>query len=361
MLADMPRVQREFRRLKRVLRGRLARNVIALYGLRAFDQLLPLLVFWYLTRTLLPEGLGLFAFANACAMYGIVIVEYGFGFSGTRAVASARDQPGQLAELITGVFAVQVLLSVVVALAAAAARFLVPQFQEQPLLLWAGLAFAILQGFNPVWYFTGQERISLIVLVTAGVKLLTTLAIFALVGAPDDSWVVLACYAGGALLATTTGYALMMREVRPQRLSRGPIGRAFRLGASLFVMRVVLMTQGAGIVILLGFLAPHHVPLYAVSDKLCRPVAWLLGPLNTALLPRLSHLVGTSPDRAQQIARLSLLLQGTAGIAFGLTIALTAPWLIDLMFGQEYAAAAAALQVMATIIPLMVLNGALIT
>jgi PST family polysaccharide transporter len=159
----MPRVQREFRRLKRVLRGRLARNVIALYGLRAFDQLLPLLVFWYLTRTLLPQGLGLFAFANACAMYGIVIVEYGFGFSGTRAVASARDQPGQLAELITGVFAVQVLLSVVVALAAAAARFLVPQFQEQPLLLWAGLAFAILQGFNPVWYFTGQERISLIV------------------------------------------------------------------------------------------------------------------------------------------------------------------------------------------------------
>ena len=90
------------------------------------------------------------------------------------------------------------------------------------------------------------------------------------------------------------------------------------------------------------------------------PVAWLLGPINTALLPRISYLVGANPQRAQQLARLTLLLQGVLGVALGLAIALTAPRLI-LIFGEEYAAAADALRVMAAVIPLMVLNGALIT
>ena len=77
---------------------------------------------------------------------------------GHATVASARGQAGQLTELVSGVLAVQLLLGIVVALAAGAAGFLVPAFQEQPLLLSAGLAFAILQGFNPVWYFLWETR-----------------------------------------------------------------------------------------------------------------------------------------------------------------------------------------------------------
>ena len=52
---------------------------------------------------------------------------------------------------------------------------------------------------------------------------------------------VLACYAGGSLLATATGYGLMLREVRPGRLSLGLIGRTLRLGASMFVTRIAFM------------------------------------------------------------------------------------------------------------------------
>ena len=172
----------------------------------------------------------------------------------------------------------------------------------------------------------------------------------------------LACYAGGSLLATAAGYTLMLHEVRPGRLSLGLVGRTLRLGASMFLMRIALMMHTAGNVFLLGLLVvPHQVAFFAASEKLCRPVAWLLQPINTALLPRLSHLVGASPDRARQLAALTLFLQGVTGILLGLTIGLFAPWLVDLMFGAEYTAATAVLQVMAAIIPLMVLNGALVT
>ena len=352
-------------RLKAFFRARLVRNILALYGVRAVEQLLPLMVLPYLARILEPKGWGLFAIANAFAMYGIVTVEYGFDFSGTRAVASARAVTArrrQLAELVTGVFVAQLMLSAVVIGAALVVRLVVPVFQDQPALLWAGLAFAILQGFSPVWYFTGQERIPLIGAITVGAKLLSTLAIFALVRDPEDGWVVLACYAAGALLATVAGYLLMLREVRPGRLSLDLVGRTLRLGASMFIMRVTLMMHTAGNVFLLGLLVvPQQVAFFAAAEKLCRPVAWLLQPINTALLPRLSHLVGSSPDRAQQLASLTLLLQGATGILLGLTIGVFAPWLVDLLFGADYTASMAVLRVMAAIIPLMVVNGALVT
>ncbi len=349
-------------RLKGLARARLVRNILALYGVRAVEQVLPLMVLPYLARVLGPSGWGVFAIAQAFAMYGIVTVEYGFSFSGTRAVASARNQAAQLADLVSGAFVAQLLLAAVVTVAAVVVRFAVPVFENQPSLVWAGLAFAILQGFNPVWYFTGQERIPLIGVITIAAKLAATLAIFALVRGPEDSWLVLACYAGGALLATAAGYTLMLREVRPGQLSLGLVGRTLRLGASMFVMRIALMMHTAGNVFLLGLLvAPHQVAFFAAGEKLCRPVAWLLQPINTALLPRLSHLVGASPDQARQLAGLTLFLQGATGILLGLTIGLFAPWLVDLMFGAEFTAATPVLQVMAAIIPLMVVNGALVT
>ena len=349
-------------RLKGLARARLVRNILALYSVRAVEQVLPLIVLPYLARVLGPAGWGVFAIAQAFAMYGIVTVEYGFSFSGTRAVASARDQGAQLADLVSGAFVAQLVLAAVVTLAAVVVRLVVPVFEDQPSLVWAGLAFAILQGFNPVWYFTGQERIPLIGAITVGAKIAATLAIFALVRGPADSWLVLACYAGGSLLATAAGYILMLREVRPGRLSLGLVGRTLRLGASMFVMRIALMMHTAGNVFLLGLLvAPHQVAFFAAGEKLCRPVAWLLQPINTALLPRLSHLVGASPDEARQLAALTLFLQGATGILLGLTIGLFAPWLVDLMFGDEFTAATPVLRVMAAIIPLMVLNGALVT
>ena len=247
-------------------------------------------------------------------------------------------------------------------LVACVLRVVVPVFENDPPLLWAGLALAIFQGFNPIWYFTGQERTPLVGAITVGAKVLATLAIFALVRTPDDSWLVLACYAGGSLLATVTGYMLMLREARPGRLSLGLVGRTLRLGASMFVMRIALMMQTAGNVFLLGLLVtPHQVAFYSASEKLCRPVAWLLQPINTALLPRLSHLVGASPDRAQQLAGQALFLQGGTGILLGIAIGVLAPWLVELLFGPEFTAAGVVLQVMAAIIPLMVLNGALVS
>ncbi|HEX5795246.1 MAG TPA: oligosaccharide flippase family protein, partial [Geminicoccaceae bacterium] len=321
-------------RVKGVLRFRLVRNILALYGVRAVDQLLPIVVIPYLARVLGADGWGLVASAQALAIYGIITVEYGFELAGTRAVARDRASGARLTELISGIFATQLMLACAVALAAVLVRLMVPEFRDQPLLLWAALAFAILQGLYPLWFFVGQERIPLIATIGVGAKVLATIAIFLFVRGPGDGWIVLAAYAGAALLATAAGYALMLRQVRPGRLDLELISRTLRLGFSMFVMRISVLMHTAGnsfLLLLLG--GPLQVAFFAAGEKLCRPAAWLMHPVNVALLPRLSHLVEHSPDQARAMATLSILLMTAVGIAFGVAIGLLSPWLVDLLFG----------------------------
>jgi polysaccharide transporter, PST family len=350
------------KRLKGLIGLQLVRNILALYGVRAVNQLLPLVVIPYLARVLGPTGWGLVAFAQAFAMYGIVTVEYGFEFAGTRAVAQGRAEGNRLNELVAGMFGTQLLLAGVVTLAAVAVQMLVPAFREQPLLLWAGLAFAVFQGIAPFWYFTGQERIALIAVIDTGAKLIGTGAVFLLVHGPADGWLVLAASAGASLISTGAAYALVLRQIRPGRLSLELIGRTLRLGASMFVMRIAVMMHTAGNVFLLGLLvAPQQVAFFAAGEKLCRPAAWLLQPINVALLPRLSHLVSHSPDQAKALAGLSILLMTLVGLGFGAVLGVAAPWLLGLMFGPQYGAAVAVMRVMALIVPLVVLNAALVS
>jgi PST family polysaccharide transporter len=350
-------------RVKGVLRFRLVRNILALYGVRAVDQLLPIVVIPFLARVLGADGWGLVASAQALAIYGIITVEYGFELAGTRAVARDRANGARLTELISGIFATQLMLACVVVLAAILVRLTVPEFQNQPLLLWAALAFAILQGLYPLWFFVGQERIPLIATIGVGAKVLATIAIFVFVRGPGDGWIVLAAYAGAALLATVAGYGLMLRQVRPGRLDLELISHTLRLGFSMFVMRISVLMHTAGnsfLLLLLG--GPVQVAFFAAGEKLCRPAAWLMHPINVALLPRLSHLVEHSPDQARAMATLSILLMTAVGIAFGVAIGLLAPWLVDLLFGlPEYQPAVSVLRVMALIIPLIVLNAALVS
>ncbi len=349
-------------RIKGLMRLTLVRNILALYAVQITNRLLPFIVIPFLSRVLDPTGFGLYAFAQAFAVYLVIVVEYGFELAGARAVARRREEPHRIGELVGGALTVQLLLALVVALIALGMRFAVPEFRMAPALLWAALAFAVLQGFNPVWYFVGQERVPVIAVIDTGAKILATVLIFVLVRTPDDAWKALAAYAVAAALTTGIGYALVLREVRPARPSLALIGATLKLAFPMFLMRISVMMHTTGNVFLLGLLAvPQQVAFFAAAEKLCRPFAWLLQPINSALLPRLANLLGHDRQRADRLAGLTILMMGATGIGLGLAIWLVAPWFMPLYLGPGYDPSVVVLRVMAFIVPLIVLNAALVS
>ena len=286
------------------------RNILALYGVRAVDQLLPIVVIPFLARVLGADGWGLVAGAQALAIYGIVTVEYGFEYRRhPRGRAASASEPGRLAELISGIFATQLLLACAIALVAVVVQLHGARVsRDQPALLWAASPSPCCRALPRSGSSSARSGIPLIAVIGVsrqGARRPSSSSARARAGRRLDG-------AGGLRRLRrprpARGYALVLRQIRPGRLSLGSIGRTLKLGFSMFAMRVAVLMHTAGnsfLLLLLG--APVQVAFFAAGEKLCRPAAWLLQPINVALLPRLSHLVEHSPDQATAMAGLSIL------------------------------------------------------
>lgn len=339
---------------------RLVQNILSLYVVKGVNQLLPLAVLPFLSRVLGPTEWGRLAIAHALALWGIHVVQYGFHLSGTRAISQARERPERFGEILAGIIGAQVLLALAFGAAALVLYLAVPSLREIPVLLACGVAYAIVHAAAPLWYFIGQERMMLVASIDCAAKLSSLIAILALVEGPSDSWMVLATYGLASGLSTGLAFTLVLRETRIPRPSVHLVRSALRRGTSLGLLGIVGPGLTAGSAILLGALLPaRNVAFFVAAEKLTRPLAYLLDPVNVALMPRLAHLAGTSPERARRMAGVSLVLMLATGALLALIVVAGAPWLVPLVFGPGYETAVPVARVMALLVPLIVANAAL--
>ncbi|MBV9613755.1 MAG: oligosaccharide flippase family protein, partial [Acidobacteriaceae bacterium] len=167
--------------------AQLITDVGSVYGVQFANYALPLVTVPYLTRVLGPSNWGLIAMAQAFALYGNLIVEYGFIYSGTRRIATAALDK-EVEEIVAGVSAAKILLSLVVLTAAALAYALVPLFHEHPLLLWAAVSAEIVKASLPNYYFYGIKRIGIASLLDISARTGAAAGIFFVVHGPEDAW-----------------------------------------------------------------------------------------------------------------------------------------------------------------------------
>ena len=184
---------------------------MALYAAYLANILLPIATVPYLARVLHPSGLGVVAFAQALALYGVLVIEYGFNLSATRDVAQHRDDPAGLSRLFASVLGARAALSVLVVAGACLARWLVPTFRAHPDMVWLGLFWALAQGSRPYWYFQGSERLKLVAALDVAAKLLAGLGVFVLVRRADDGWIVIALQGAAAAASTLASRIAALR------------------------------------------------------------------------------------------------------------------------------------------------------
>src|SRR6185436_9200848 len=97
----------------------------------------------------------------------ILVLEYGFDLSGTRAVARVRHDATALPAVVRGVQSAKLLLVPLAMCVLLIAFATVPALHAHREFLPWTLAFALFRGLNPFWYFQGIERIHGAALVEA--------------------------------------------------------------------------------------------------------------------------------------------------------------------------------------------------
>jgi polysaccharide transporter, PST family len=342
---------------ERMLESPLVQNAAALYGVQISRKIVPLVIVPYLARTLGPAGWGMVAFAQSLGEFIVLLIEFGFNLSATRAIARNRHSREKCGEIVAGVVGAQLLLAVAAVSVAILVSRWIPPLRENPRLLAAGLFYAVAQGFMPLWFFQGLERLRLAAGLEITGKLLGMGAILLLVHRPEDGWVALFVQGMAPALSTTAGIVLAYRAI-PFHWPTWPlVNDAVRRGWRMFVFRSGESLYGVGNAFLLGLFAPPTlVGYFASAEKISRAAFGLLNPIRETLYPRISHIISESPASAARLARMGAAISICGGVLLGLSLLLFAPWLVGVVMGPGFAEAVPVLRVLSVLPPLLAIT-----
>lgn len=335
-------------------RASLIANFGALAGGHALGLIVPLLTVPYLARVLRPEGWAPVLVAQALAAWLLLLLDYGFDLSATRAIAEARGGMRDIGGIVWRVQYAKLLLVPPAVVLLLIAYAFVPTLQEaHRLMLWTA-AFGIVRGLNPLWFFQGLEQMRGAVLTDTAGKVLAALSVFVFVHEPSDGWKVLALQALFAM-ASCGWLTLRVRRLVPATTwSLASAMNELRQSWPLFVFRASsTLYMQANTIILSVFSSPLAVAAYGGAERIVRASINLLEPVTRLFLPRISFLTTSNPPAAAQLIQRCLLILGVGSAVAGASISFAAPWLVRLLLGEGYEAAIPVLRWLALLLPII--------
>jgi PST family polysaccharide transporter len=325
----------------------LQRNVVALGLVQVSSYVLPLITIPYITRKLGVEAYGKVAFAQVLAAYLILMVDYGFSWSTSRKIAAHRSDRSFISRTFVATFAAQ--WSLLLA-AIAFGLIVVLSLERLRIDLWlyvAAFTSVIGTALFPIWFFQGLERLQAVATLQVISQLVAVISIFFLVKEPKDAIWVLVSGGAGSMLGGIGALWWMQRIRLIDWVWPGwrAVGGELSEGAGMFGSRVSISLYTTLVPIFLGLVAgPVALAYFNMADKLRRAAQSLITPLSLALFPRMSHLVAKQDGSAYALIKRSfyaiILIAGSASLGLWFL----ADWIVWVMGGDDFKAAATVLR-----------------
>lgn len=271
---------------------RLRNNILALGALQAGNFLVPLLTLPYLARVLGAQSYGQVVWVQTVMLFGVIWVDFGFGWSATREISAHRHDVSRVAQLSANVWAVQWCLLFFFALGV----MIVALLWAAPgtwVLYAAGLGVVLGQVLLPLWLFQGLEALREMAVIQLAAKVLALPMVFVLVKEPQDQLWALLFFSLSSLLAGAGAVAWVMHRrfvaiVLPD--FRG-MRSALKQGGVLFCSKALISLYTTLVPLAVGWWAgPVQLAYFNLADRLRQVVQALLLPVSQALFPRMSWL-----------------------------------------------------------------------
>ncbi|HLJ49459.1 MAG TPA: flippase [Bryobacteraceae bacterium] len=338
---------------RQIARSKLVHNVVALYGVQVGRKIVPLISIPYLARVLGPAGWGKVAFITAIAEFLVIAIEFGFNISATREVARNRDCPNKCGEIMAGVLGAQAVLALVGAAAVMLLTRALPLLNGETALVAGGVFYGVMQGFAPLWFFLGLERMRLSSALEVAGKFGMLGGLLLFVHSPADGWKVMALSGIAPGITTIAALALAYRTIPLHRPTIALVRSALRMGWPMFLFRSAESLYGVANTFLLGlFTGPEIVGYFASAEKMSKAAYGLLNPIRDAIFPRLSHLAARGHEAAAPLARIGAAIMISGGLLLGGGMFVAAPWVTKLLMGSAFEPAVTALRIL-SVLPLL--------
>lgn len=317
----------------------LLHNILSLLSLQGANYLLPLLTLPYLVRTLGTEAYGRLGFSLAFIQYFVLLADYGFNLSATRAIAQHQQDRQRVSQLFWNVTACKLLLGLIGFGILLLLSQLIPTLKAVQDVLLAAYLLVLGSILFPVWLFQGMETMGRIAICSLLAKALVVPTTFLFVHHPEDAWLAATIQGATTVAAGLLAIGFIHRErwIVWARPTLNGLKEQLAEGWHVFLSTAAISLYTASTTVILGFLAGNTaVGHFVAADKIRQAAQGLISPVSQAVYPRVNALMQQDRHAAFQMIRRLLWGQGGATLLLSLLLMGFAPLIVELAYGAGH-------------------------
>lgn len=279
-------------RPKRLPQASLKLNAAMNALLTISSLIFPLITFPYISRILLPAGIGKVSFAGSLISYFSMFAQLGIPTYGIRLCAQVRDDREKLTRAVHELIFLNLIMCAVSYLALALALLTIPQLREDQTLYVVTSMTILLSAIGLEWLYRALEQYAYITIHSILCKIFAVAAMFLLVHRQEDY----VLYGGISVIAASASSFFNLFHVG-KLIDLKPAGnydilRHIRPVLVFFAMSFATAIYTNMDAVMLGFLTSDaDVGYYSAAVKIKTILLSVVTSLGTVLLPRVSYYV----------------------------------------------------------------------
>ena len=333
-------------------------NALSLGIMQVVNLGLPLLSLPYLALKLGVDQLGRMAFALAVAQLLLMVTDYGFNLSASKAIAVNRHNPAKITEIWCVVTFLRVVFALGGIFCIAVSTLFFERARSEIGLFVAAYAMVIGNVLFPQWLFQGLEQLRIVSIAQMLARVIVFSLIFVLVKSEEDLYWATFLQSAGFLLGGLLALPQTLRAIRGGEIrlpGKPAIVAQLKEGWPVFLSTAAVNVYTTSNSFILGlFVAPVTLGYYHVAEKLIRAVQTIYSAISNAVYPHVSHLASSDRIAVLNFNRKFLKNIGSVAVLASLCVYFIGPYVIKFVFGQQFLPAADILRVFA-LLPIIII------
>lgn len=312
------------------------KNAMYNVAYRLFSVLLPLVTAPYLSRTVGPEGVGLYSRAWSISYLFCLVAMLGLNDYGVRAIARVRDDRPTLDRTFSAIWQMQVMVAGVTLLAWFGYVFLLAGEEREVALHLTMMSVSCLVSLD--WCLMGLDIFRPIALRNTFVKSAAAVCVFLLVKKPEDLWIYALVWSLSTLLGNLSCLSSLRGKVRYRRVPLRESMAHLRPCAVLFISVMAVSIYRTMDKVMVSWIAGlEQNGQYENAEKIIYCLSGFISAIGTVMMPKISHMQQqgrTAEIRAHIDRSMNLVLCMVCALAFG--AAAVADRFAPLFYGKDF-------------------------
>lgn len=312
---------------------------------------LPIVTLPYVSRVLLPKGVGLNAWVYSVNSYFVMFAVLGLTVYAQREIATKREDDIELSRSFWRIEFASIFMGTVSLICY---MIFITSYDRYTVYLMAYSLSIVAVIFDVSWLFSGLENFKILAFRNIIVKLLAVTFIFLFVRSSSDLLIYIFIQSGSILISNISLWPSAIKLVGwPQKIKFNGIFEQITGSFQLFIPQISVSIYLTLNKILLGIFSNNEqVGFFDSSDKIIRMIFSLFVAVSTVVMPRVANMYAK-----QKISSINKLLKSimtiTLYVLFPLMFILYifAPIFVNILFGSRYVEMIGILRLMTIMLP----------